>query len=360
VKLQLSKIDPFVGELLFDHDCVIITDLGGFVASQKQAAINPALHVLSPASKRIAFNASLRNNDGLLASHISLRTGMTYPEACDTIRDYVNEAFRNFESGKRVNIEKVGVLFMDAHKNLQFLPDNNSNFLIDSFGLAPVHTPVVRRDENVTERKEAVVKPFKIPAQRTGKRGIGVLEMIPAAAVLAILFITPPALQQLNTQLSGMLPFSRINEYIHEFTGKSDDRPKPSLNIVLPSPFLIPPRHLESKTSSDTGTVTATPAVGNQPQASPAAPEMVRENGGKESAQAQGYHVIGGCFKSEENALRFINEMKAKGADARMIGLSPAGLHMVSLYHTDSRSEADVKLKNVTDAGQKSWIWSAE
>ena len=40
----MVKPDPYINELLFDHDCVIVTDLGGFIANYRPASINPALH----------------------------------------------------------------------------------------------------------------------------------------------------------------------------------------------------------------------------------------------------------------------------------------------------------------------------
>jgi hypothetical protein len=359
--MQVKKIDPFVGELLFDHDCVIITDLGGFVASYRAPGLNPALHVLTPSSKRIAFNGSLKINDGLLANHIASRTGMTYPEACDTIRDYVNEAFHNFESGKRIAIEKVGVLYQDGQKNIQFQPDTQANFLTESFGLTPVHMPAIKRDQPVTGSESAVVRPFAIPARKTGKRRIGVLEMIPAAAVLAIMFITPPALDQFNTQLGKMLPFSRINEYIHEFTGSEEVR-KPSMNIVLPSPFLIPPRS-HSQSVADTTKKQMEPAAMPQPAVTTAPPAVHETSsvfpfGTTQTNTIKEYHVIGGCFKSLVNAENFISEMQSKGIEARMIGKAESGLFMVSLYHSDSRPEAVLKLVDLkTVRPDGAWIY---
>ena len=143
------KIDHYISELLFDHDCVIVTDLGGFIANFKPASINHALHVISPPSKKLAFNASLKNNDGLLANHIAQRTLLSYMDACEVIRDYVKEATAGMKNGQKLKIDKVGVLYLDQEERLQFLPDHHANYLIESFGLAPVHAPVIKR--TVTE-----------------------------------------------------------------------------------------------------------------------------------------------------------------------------------------------------------------
>ena len=83
-----DKIDAHIKELLFDHDCVIVMDLGGFIAHYHPAVINESLRFITPPSKKIAFNAALRSNDGLLAHHISFRESLGYSEACKLIKDY--------------------------------------------------------------------------------------------------------------------------------------------------------------------------------------------------------------------------------------------------------------------------------
>jgi hypothetical protein len=227
--------------------------------------------------------------------------------------------------------------------------------------------PVIKRELSSSNQGEAVIKPFRLPEGNQKKRKIGVLEMIPAAAVLAIMFIIPPPLEQFNTQLSKMLPFSRINEYLDEFTGREVQ--KPAMNIVLPSPFLVPPRrHSESTSAADTTRKAMDPAAMPQPAVSNQAPAVIDAAsvfpvaGKNNAAEMQPtYHVIGGCFRSEENAAKFISEMQLKGLDARMIGKSPAGLYMVSLYHFDARPKAVRKLQEMSAENPSgAWIFPAE
>ena len=64
---MLQIIDNYICELLYDHDCVIIPGLGGFIANFEPARIIRKQHTIMPPSKKIAFNGKLKNNDGLLA-----------------------------------------------------------------------------------------------------------------------------------------------------------------------------------------------------------------------------------------------------------------------------------------------------
>ena len=350
------KIDQYISDLLYDHECVIVTDLGGFIANYRPASINPALHVVTPPSKKLAFNASLNNNDGLLANYVAQKSRLTYPEACDVINEYVQEAFRGLKTGQKLRIDKVGVLYFDNEQRLQFSPEQNTNYLLESFGMSAVHAPLIRRQEReVSEAIPSVAAEMLDSVQekhtRTGKRKWKILEMIPAAAVLAILFLAPPALQEFNTNLSTLLPFSRINEFVEDV--KSGKPEKVQIVIPYKNPFEIEPLHKrkvnqqpdasavvkekpvqlpaeENKTINDTDV--------KKPEAEPESRVNVAPAGHAsvfpltEDIAEKGYHIIGGCFRSKENAHNFAENLKSKNIDARMIGQNRSGLFMVSVF----------------------------
>ena len=77
----MQDMQKYVVELLFKHDCVIIPNLGGFVAQYKSAALDDVTGFFSPPSKQILFNINLKNNDGLLANEIAQHKQITYNEA---------------------------------------------------------------------------------------------------------------------------------------------------------------------------------------------------------------------------------------------------------------------------------------
>ncbi len=382
------KIDNYISELLYDHDCVIVADLGGFIANYKPASINPALHVISPPSKKLAFNASLKNNDGLLANHIAQRTTLNYVDACEVIREFVKEASAGMKSGQKLKIDKVGVLYFDQEQRLQFVPDHHANYLIASFGLAPVHSPVIKRSatEPATPAETVIRKLAPVtskPEKEVRVFGWKVLEMIPAAAVLAILIMTPPVLKEFNTNLSTLLPFSRMNEYLDVIKGDRSD----NSHFTVPSinPFEVPP-----PTGNDTFNETATgqadsaesetvplsnseltPAVPNtvtkptpEPVVetvatpSPSTAPAVSTDVVSVEVDQRTYFVIGGCFRSQQNAENFVSELKSKGVDASIIGQNNGGLYMVSLFSTASFGKATDTLPGIKAAVvETAWIY---
>ena len=381
------KIDHYISELLYDHDCVIVTDLGGFIANYKPASINPAIHVINPPSKKLAFNSSLKNNDGLLASHITRRSDLSYADACEVIREYVKDALKNMKSGQKLKIEKVGVLYLDNEDHLQFIPDQSVNYLIGSFGLATIHSPQIKRDQPILREETPVrVKPGKVAKKKIVRaeksRTWKIIEVIPAAAVLTFLFILPPVLNEFNNNLSTLLPFSRMNEYINEWKGV-ETTPK-TIHIEYKSPFEIPPANNPYyKHSSES--LNVTPQVPSQTETInetvidtheetqiktlPSAetihqPEAVVDKTSVASVESDvsvesgNFYVIGGCFRSKENADNFVEEMKVKGADAVIIGQNNAGLYMVSLYSSNSYAQINdalPEIKNNTVKG--AWVF---
>ncbi len=151
---QILHTGLYISELLYTRDCVIIPGLGGFVANSKSAFLNPAQHTFSPPSRKIAFNAGLRTNDGLLAHYISGKRGISYGEALTEIKLYVEELFNRLSAGEQIWIEKIGSLTFDKENRIQFEPDTTENYLTDSFGLVTIHSPAIRREE-----KAKVIKP---------------------------------------------------------------------------------------------------------------------------------------------------------------------------------------------------------
>lgn len=146
---------------MHNYDCVIIPEFGGFVTNYKPAGIDPNLHLFHPPSKAIMFNKNLMTNDGLLANHISRLENLDYDAANGVIHAYVRDAKSSLEAGRRVEIEKVGILYYDQEHNIQFVADGDINYLVEAFGLNSFYAKAI---EKPVERPVAeTVKPASTP-----------------------------------------------------------------------------------------------------------------------------------------------------------------------------------------------------
>ncbi len=125
-----------IKDLLYQHDCVIIPEFGGFVANYKSADVDYDRNIFSPPSKEIGFNKQLAHNDGLLISAVSMSTGLAYPDARNNVREFVKDLQKKLSKGKKVVFDDLGTFYLGKDKLLQFEPDRSTNFLIASFGLS--------------------------------------------------------------------------------------------------------------------------------------------------------------------------------------------------------------------------------
>jgi len=204
------NIPHHINKLLFVHDCVIVPGLGGFITNSRPAALNPAQHTFSPPCKRVAFNAGLKNNDGILGNHLAREYGIAYGEAMVEINSYVENIFHQLQVGDQVIVEKVGTLEYDRGKRIQFEPDVTENFLIDSFGLSSIHSPAIRREDAGEKRR----LPVSLPGKEIHISPWRLVELIPVAAMLALLFFNPNVIPALNTALADLLPVHLISKQL--------------------------------------------------------------------------------------------------------------------------------------------------
>src|SRR5690606_1975823 len=133
--MEKLKIDLYIADLLYQYDCVIVPELGGFVSNYAPARILPVQQKFCPPSKSISFNKNLQGNDGLLSNHISKKKLINYGQACDIIQSYVKDTKEGLNKGDKIVIEKVGTLYTDKDGNTRFSPDTSVNYLKESFGL---------------------------------------------------------------------------------------------------------------------------------------------------------------------------------------------------------------------------------
>jgi nucleoid DNA-binding protein len=152
VQKSQGKVDikAFVRELLFSHDCVIIPGFGGFIGNYSPAHIDPRSGLFHPPVKRISFNVKLNHNDGLLISKISQAKGINYVDSKRLVGEFASELNRKIARGEEVVFDHIGRVLANSEYRLQFEPETDINYLVDSYGLEsfqcfPVNDYDIRR-----------------------------------------------------------------------------------------------------------------------------------------------------------------------------------------------------------------------
>lgn len=298
------EINQYIKELLLLNDCVIIPEFGGFVANYKPAVIDG--NQFFPPCKEIAFNNKLISNDGLLINFIADQEGLSYFSAKQKLDDFVEETLLSLEQNRNVYFEGVGYLHYDSRENLQFEPQLKQNLLVESYGLQnfsyeKLYQRQMPRPAFKVEYKEPVPVIFQ-------KRKVQKL-------IIAIPLLMAMAL----------IPMKNNKEYL----SKSD------LGMW------------EALTQSAPAAGVATVEKGVAEYTAQSTVENVIQNK---------YFIVGGSFKSDENALKYIQQLKAEGYEGQDLGTFK-GLHRIALKGFSNMEDAQKELNSMLYKNPHSGVW---
>lgn len=312
----MAALDQYISELLYDYDCVILPQLGGFVTNYKPARVDESKGIALPPRKDIGFNRNLMRSDGLLEKSLSDGQKISFEEAGEAVKKEVAAYWETLNSGKKVKFNKIGLLYIDEDKNLQFKPSNDVNYLKTSFGFESFALPEPRIAEK--EALEVVANPDEKEDVQYDKirksRSIGYVAaaaIIPFIAMSAYIGFTTDFKSPTEISAAEILPFSgnryekpsyekRDTDYGDADAAKSSDTPFPENKTVFPYSFL------ESKIDS-TGVW-----VDLRKTEKPEAPAEKTLLSGK-------YHIIAGCFGDKSNAETYVERLKMRGYSAAIL-----------------------------------------
>jgi len=165
----ISLIDS-VPELLYKHNCVIIPGFGGFITNFKASGFEESRNLISPSCKKVAFNQSLTDSDGLLVDHWSRKKGIPYKEALKDVESFSDFLKERIFTNKSFDFKNIGTFYLNSEHRVIFVPYHGLNFLESSYGLPPVKIKplvvqpsfVVRADAIASDEREEITGPLDV------------------------------------------------------------------------------------------------------------------------------------------------------------------------------------------------------
>ncbi len=407
---QSIVINELICELLYAHDCVVIPNFGGFLLQYVPASIHPVQHVFTPPSRTVAFNAALKVNDGILAKYVASAFNITYHDALEKLRIFSAECQLHLRLHRSITFTGIGTLKLDAHDLIDFLPLEGGNYLADAFGLPVFTSPAILRTNEQRVSRPAP-QDRKIPLKRRSLPNAirWVLVVLPVLAVTSWLLYQSFKGPEFVLDQAGMMPDmeslaavpapkkpilnndikaeenskAEVSSSNRNETAPLSNDPTPVTNSEVTknkgsisiadkktekSDDLREKAKNELKSSHSDEKAVANKEVKTSQKSKPEAAKIA-ENKPKESKKpdsktpkvasdsSRGYHVIAGCFSSEDNAKKFVNEAKAKGFGALVLDKGKNGLFRVSAGLSPSQQEAEKLLKRVNNGLAKgAWI----
>ncbi|MCK9618424.1 MAG: SPOR domain-containing protein [Lentimicrobiaceae bacterium] len=316
------KLERYICDLLYRHDCVIVPGFGGFIIHAKPATIHPARNSFQPPSREIVFNAELTTNDGLLANFLAMIRGESYEDTLQMINDSVLLWNQQLARQETLNLKGIGDFTLNTDKKPVFSPDTTVNYLEDAYGLTEFVSPAIQRETN----RILLAKRFADRKSRTKKPShAGIIRRIattslPIAALVIWGIFNWNTVQSTYTNSAGLFSFFRYS------SGINHEKEMPVTPHIINSASIIPIPVMKSL------------------------PATEKQAGLK-------YFIIGGAFLSEENAQNFVKSCQSKGHQATIIDKTRNGLFRVSVDGFATLEEANLQLKEIQQTiNGSAWI----
>jgi nucleoid DNA-binding protein len=353
----MKDLNPIIKELLFSNDCVILPDFGGFIGNYTPAKIDRDSHTFYPPVKSISFNSKLNHNDGLFIGMVSRKKDIGYPDARRLVEDYVGGLRLKLDKGEPVHLDDIGHFQLNGEGSILFEPDNNVNFLLDSYGLSPfTREPVEDYDISRAISTSRERDPIVIANRR---------RMIWRAAV-AIPFVMALVIVPLKSDLfrseAGMNPLAKVE--FEEIRTAQD-----ALFSQMPvrgqgdagQQEQAPAEKLSGREEGAPGGESARAEKQGAPgeelsdlQAEPAAGTAA---GQQAAVEEQGrYYLVVGSFLDADNANRQFKDLASRGYDPELVK-ADNGYYRVSVSSWLTMVKAKEEHRRLAGQFPGLWIW---
>ena len=305
------NIAPYIAQLLYRYQCVTVPGFGAFLTEIQSAQLIESSNSFFPPKKMISFNAYLKNNDGLLANHIAQAEKTSYEYAISAIQYEVFNWRKALQENGLFAIKNVGDFSLNADKNLIFTPYDQTNYLSNSFGLAPFVSPKVKR-ELFEQKIEALEDENVIPLIPERRKTSAYLKY-------AAIFV-------LGLGLTGAVVYPIYQQQIANETILVEQSVQMKVqNKIQEATFFI-----ENPIPAVTLTV---------------------------KDVKMSYHVVAGAFREEKNANKIFHQLSDQGYKARRIPQNKYGLFPVLYGSYATFPEAESAKQEIQKTGNPdAWI----
>ncbi|CAN1491787.1 Sporulation-like domain containing protein [Flavobacteriaceae bacterium] len=324
------KIELYIAQLLYRYQCVTVPGFGAFLTEIQSAQLVENSHSFFPPKKMISFNSYIKNNDGLLANHIAQAEKTSYDYAVSAIEFEVLGWKKALQENRTFTIKNIGVLSLNSENNLHFAPNEQTNYLAQSFGLTSFVSPAVKREIVIEKAEIAPVNTTKIVAE----------EELP-------LFNFVP-----DTEHKKSNPYLKYAAILVVGLGVAGTIGYPMYQNKITSDTILVETAVQKQVQNKIQEATffiQTPI--------PAVTLSLKSNKENKEEVKLPYHIMAGAFRSEANAEKRYNQLIAKGYKARVLGINKNGLYPVLYGSYTTFAEAEKAKDSITETDNpEAWI----
>ncbi|GAB3278051.1 SPOR domain-containing protein [Larkinella harenae] len=355
----MVSVSDYLKKLLFQYDCIVVPELGGFILHYVPATFVEATGMYMPPRKKIAFNEALKLDDGLLINYMMLHDGCTREAAGQAIRQFAEEMKQTLRQGQIFAIDGVGLFSENEEGKLQFDPEIRHNFQGESYGYQPVSARLVNAVEK-TEVPQEVVKlpkeaPIAVEAEEVPARVVAMpvtntrrQYLAWAAAVLLVcsLGVIVSVKKSPSLVVSSLNPFELFAQEEEAVPASTEPVEKNSVRTAV----------VDAEPAA-TRTVPVVPVASPVVMVTPVVKEPVVV---AEPKREEAYYLaIAGSFSSKANAKRLMNRLRRAGFETAYIlpQTKTKELVKVAAVGSSDKDEILASLEKVSKlAGARAWV----
>ena len=313
------KIEQYISQLLYRHQCVTVPGFGAFLTEIHSAHLHESTNSFYPPKKVISFNSHLKNNDGLLANHIAQIEKSTYENAVASIDSEVVIWNSILQVNEKFTLKNIGELSLNSEKNLVFMPSENVNYLKESFGLNSFVSPSIKREQY---KQDAEVFYQKEEIETIAESEVITFE---PETTEQRSYLKYAAILVLALTAAGIVSYKVYQNHINQETLLVETAVQKQVqNKIQEATFLI-----ENTMPSVTLTV---------------------------KEEKLSYHIVAGVFRNEENAENVYNDLVRSGFKARRIAPNRHGLFPVLYGSYATNAEAQEDLNKIHEINPDAWL----
>lgn len=218
----MIELDRHIEILLLSNDCVIVPDLGGFMAHHIDARYDESDQLFLPPLRTLGFNPQLKMNDSLLVQSYIEAYDLSYPEALRRIETEVAELRQHLETEGHYELNDLGVLQVNDEGNLEFEPCEAGILTPQLYGLSSFEMVPLAQQESAEPAEEMQTAKIESIEQVTPASDTITIKMAwirnlaaTAAAILAFFMMTTPVSNSsVEMQQSAFIPLPSVSKMI--------------------------------------------------------------------------------------------------------------------------------------------------
>lgn len=249
----MISIIEHIEYLVVDNDCVVVPGWGAFIAQYNASHTDSTLQYFAKPTRKIGFNGSIHHSDGLLATSMMRKHGISYNEATKLIDENIAVYRQLIQEGTELPFGRLGFFTCGEEGKAEFVPfyhemSNDAFFGLLNFNFITLanrkeESLVVARQQPALSQETTTLREPASPATIKqdwwlGQRAIQVAASIILLLGLMFVFSTPVIID--NSQQFATMNMAKISSKPVSPCAKAT---QPNHSTTLPSPKATTPLH---------------------------------------------------------------------------------------------------------------------